>query len=63
MNENDIDITDAVPTLEPSTRSTVKKVVFLGVLAAGALLLIDDQVKKFKDRKTVTVSVADSSDN
>lgn len=54
------DITDAAPTMEPKTRTKVKKVAAIGVLAAGTLLLIDDQVKRFRNRKNVHVVVTDN---
>ncbi len=53
-------ITDALPTLEPKTRTNVKKLATIGAFAAGAVLLIDSQVKKFRTRKNVTVTVTDT---
>lgn len=55
-------VTDEVPTLDDKARTNVKKVAAIGVFAAGAILLIDDQVKKFKKRKTVKVTVVDKND-
>lgn len=59
MNEQTFDITEPIPTLEPETRTKVKKMVFIGIAAVGILLLIDDQVKKFKTKKSVEVTVTD----
>lgn len=54
------EVTEDVPTMENDTRKKIKKGVAIGVFAAGALLLIDDQVKKFRARKNVTVIVTDA---
>ena len=59
MPKQTTDVTETLPELDPKTRQNVKKVAAIGIFAAGALLLIDDQVKKFKDRKTVKVTVED----
>lgn len=53
------DVTDAAPTLDPSTRSLVQKVVLAVTAAGGALLLLDAGVKKLKSEKSVKVVVAD----
>lgn len=53
-------ITDALPTMEPKTRTNVKKLATIGTLALGGLLLLDDQVKRFRNRKNVTVTVTDT---
>lgn len=57
VNESDI------PTLEPSHRANVKKFAAIGIATAGAILLIDDAIKRFKDRKSVTLSIEDKSDS
>lgn len=59
MSEQTTNVTDATPTLDPSTRSKIKKGATIVFIAVGALLLVDDQVKKFKNRKTVKVVVQD----
>lgn len=53
------DITETLPTMEPSTRSKVKKTTTIAIGVVGALLLIDDQVKRFKARKSVKLTVVD----
>ena len=58
-----VNVTDEIPTMEPQTRSKVKKGVAIGVFAAGALLLIDDQVKRFRNRKNVVVTVTDKDES
>lgn len=59
-NKKTTNVTDEVPTLDDKTRTNVKKFAAVGIFAAGAILLIDDQVKKFKKRKTVEVTVVDN---
>lgn len=54
------DLTEAVPTLEPKTRKSMQKFAAIGLAATAGILLIDDQIKKFKNRKTVTVTVEDA---
>lgn len=51
------DVTETLPEMDDKTRTNVKKVAAVGIFAAGAILLIDDQVKKFKNRKSVKVVV------
>lgn len=54
MTEQVFDITDLPKS--SSTRKKTPKFVAVGILAAGTLLLIDDQVKKFspKSRRAET---------
>jgi len=63
MDENVTDVTETVPTLDPSTRSKIKGALLAVTAAGAALLLVDDQWKKFKGRKNVTVIVADNPTN
>lgn len=58
-----IDVTENLPTIPDPIRSKMKKGVAIAVLAAGVILLIDDQIKKVKDRKTITVAVTDTPEN
>jgi hypothetical protein len=65
MDSNDTqvhNITDAAPTLEPKTRSNVKRFATLAAVAGAAVLLADSAVKKFKKEKSVTVVVEDKDD-
>lgn len=55
------DVTNEVPTLDENGRKNVKKVAFIGLGAAAAILFVDDQVKKFKNRKAVKVTVVDKT--
>jgi len=58
MNEQTIDITEAAAN-ESETRKKMKKGVTVVFIAAGVILLIDDQIKRFSRRKRVAVTVAD----
>jgi len=57
------DITDSLPTLETETRSNVKKWATIGAIATAALLVADDQVKRFRRRKNVKVVVTDNPES
>lgn len=58
-DQNTTDVTETLPTMDDKTRKNTKKFVGYGIAAAAALLLVDDQVKKFKNRKSVKVVVED----
>lgn len=62
MSEQTTDLTEATPTLEPETREKIKKGATVALGAVAVLLLIDDQVKKFKRRKAVKLTVEDKSE-
>ncbi len=62
MSEQVHDITEVLPTMEPDTRSKVKLGLAAAGIAAAAVLVIDDQVKRLKNRKNVTVTVTDTKD-
>jgi hypothetical protein len=61
--QNTTDVTDALPTMDEKTRSRVKTISALLLGAAVAGLIIDDQVKKFKDRKSVKLTVVDKPED
>jgi hypothetical protein len=64
MNEeNTTDLTEALPTMNKPTRTRVKTVTALLAGAAVLGLIVDDQIRKFKDRKTVSLTVEDNSEN
>ena len=63
MSKKVHDVTDFLPEMEPKTRSNVKKGATLALGAFVALLLVDDQVKRFKRRKNVTVTVEDTGND
>lgn len=60
MAEQVHDLTENLPTLEPATRDKVKRGLAAVGIFAAALLLIDKLVKRFKNRKTVTVTVTEN---
>lgn len=60
--QNTTDLTEATPTLEPSTRKKIKKGTTIALGAVAVLLLVDDQVKRFKSRKSVKLTVVDKPD-
>jgi hypothetical protein len=62
MDENTSDITAAL-TPEPETREKMRKVAYIGIIALGAYLLIDDQIKKLSERKKVTLTVVDKPES
>lgn len=59
MPKQTADITEALTPENPETRKKVRNVAAALILVVGAGLLIDDQVKKFKNRKSVKVVVED----
>lgn len=63
MSEQNIDVTDNLPTMEPKTRSRVKtaSALLIGVAVLG--LAVDDGLKRFKNRKSVKLTVADKPEN
>ena len=60
--QNTTDLTESVPTLEPDTRKKIQKGTTIALGAVAVLLLVDDQVKRFKRRKTVKVVVEEKPD-
>lgn len=60
MSENTTvrNVTDAIPTLEPSHRKTVQHFVTLTALAGGLVLLGDSAWRRFKREKNVEVVVS-----
>lgn len=63
MDEQTTDVTEALPTMEPKTRTRVKTgaALLIGVAVLG--LSIDSGIKRFKERKTVTVTVEDKPES
>lgn len=53
------DVTENLPEMDNKTRSRVKtaSALLIGVAVGG--LIVDDQIKKFKNRKSVKVVVED----
>ena len=62
MSEQTTDLTEATPTLNPDTRKKIQKGTTIALGAVAVLLLVDDQVKRFKRRKTVKLTVVDKPD-
>lgn len=63
MSEKSIDLTDAVTPENPSTIKTVQKYAVIAATAATVVYLGVTGVKKFAERKNVTVTVADNTDS
>lgn len=54
-----VDINDKLPEPENETRQKVRKGAYIGLFAFGALLLIDDAVKRFQTKKHVKIVAED----
>lgn len=63
MSEQSIDLTDAVTPENPSTVKTIQKYAVYAAAAATVVYLGVTGVKKFAERKTVVVTVADNTDS
>lgn len=57
MSEQTTDLTEAAPSFDPDTREKIKKGATIALGAVAVLLVIDDQVKRFKRRKAVKLTV------
>lgn len=60
MTEQVHNITDALPAKNSSARLKARKGATIGMFALGALLLVDDQVQKFRERRSVKVVVTEN---
>jgi hypothetical protein len=54
-----VDVDEALPTMEPKTRSLVKRVTTIAAAGGLVALAADSAVRRFKARKNVTVVVED----
>lgn len=56
------DVTD-LPAKETPARTKVRKLATTVTVVTGALLLIEDQIRRFSRRKKVTVAVEDKPES
>lgn len=60
MDNQSIDLTQALPVPAPKTRHRLNQAGAIGMLAFGAFLLISDKVERFRGKKRVKVVVEDA---
>lgn len=59
--ENVTNVTSALPSMDPSTTSRVKRGATIAAAVVGALLVADEGVKRLRRNKKVEVVVTDTT--